>query len=357
MTVILYHASAWGFIAMFFWTDRYLLVTAPNFDQMGSVSYFALRVIEQLIIYGIPTFLFVSGFFITISTGRSQKTISRKIVLERIKNLAIPFLLWSFVILTLKMIQGAQFSAPEMVLTILLGRTTDAYYFVPVLIQFYLLSIFLVPLARQTPALLLALSATLQVGVHIFRYASIASLPLPSFIQSIEFIGLSWFFPGYIFWFSFGLVVGFHLSKMSAFLSTFRYVFLASIGVFFILGMIEWEMLLNRSSQTWIGPQETLIDNLYAAAFLLTYLAFNKVRLPFSQQISTLGAKSFGIYLVHSPVLEYSARILYHIAPGILGYPILFMPVLIFLGFFVPLTLMGIVNRLPVRRYYQYAFG
>jgi hypothetical protein len=34
LTVILYHSSAWGFIGMFFWTDRYRPVSVPNFDQL-----------------------------------------------------------------------------------------------------------------------------------------------------------------------------------------------------------------------------------------------------------------------------------------------------------------------------------
>jgi hypothetical protein len=32
--VILYHAVGWGFVGMFWWTDRYAPVTVPNFDQI-----------------------------------------------------------------------------------------------------------------------------------------------------------------------------------------------------------------------------------------------------------------------------------------------------------------------------------
>ena len=63
ITVILYHSAAWGFVGMFYWADRYRNVPAPNFDLIGSSSYFALRTIEQLIIYGIPTFLCLVSFF------------------------------------------------------------------------------------------------------------------------------------------------------------------------------------------------------------------------------------------------------------------------------------------------------
>jgi len=46
---------------MFWWTDRYLPVSVPNFDQFGGPSYYFYRVLEQLVIFMIPAFFFVSG--------------------------------------------------------------------------------------------------------------------------------------------------------------------------------------------------------------------------------------------------------------------------------------------------------
>jgi hypothetical protein len=92
----------------------------------------------------------------------------------------------------------------------------------------------------------------------------------------------------------------------------------------FVTGVVEWELLLRWSGQDWIGPRETMIDQLYAVAFLLTYISFERARLPFAKQIEYLGARSYGIYLTHSPVLEYTARITYHVLPAIFAYQIIF---------------------------------
>ncbi|MBE0410694.1 MAG: hypothetical protein IBX69_13290, partial [Anaerolineales bacterium] len=119
----------------------------------------------------------------------------------------------------------------------------------------------------------------------------------------------------------------------------------------------EWELLLHWSGSDWIGPRETLIDQLFAAAFLLSYIGFDKVRLPFTRQIEYLGSKSYGIYLIHSPVLEYTSRIIYHLAPTILAYQFVFQPLLYLVGFGLPLLLMALVNRSPSRRFYSFAFG
>jgi membrane-bound acyltransferase YfiQ involved in biofilm formation len=356
ITVILYHASAWGFIAMFYWTDRYRPVTVPNFDMLGGATYFSLRAIEQLIIYGIPTFMFVSGFFIAISTGRSQKAVPWRLVYERIKNLAIPFVLWSLIILGLNFAQGARYTPGELVRTIALGQTTDAYYFVPVLIQLYIVAPLITPLARKNWKLLLLMAAVLQISVLTIRYTQILGWEVTLF-DSLNWLTRSWFFGGYVFFFSLGITIGFHLPAFKDFLSRFRWIFLGAVVTLFVVGMVEWELLLRWSGQEWIGPRETIIDQLYAAAFLLTYISFDRVKLPFSKQISSLGAKSYGIYLTHSPVLEYTSRILYHVAPAILAFQFIFQPILYVAGFGLPLLMMALVNRSPVRRFYAYIFG
>ena len=115
--------------------------------------------------------------------------------------------------------------------------------------------------------------------------------------------------------------------------------------------------LLFGSGQSWIAPQETIIDNLYAAMFLLSFLAFEQVRLPMADKMSYLGSKSYGIYLVHSPVIEYTARVIYHLIPVLLSFQLLFQSSLWVAGLGVPLLLMAIVNRSPFRRFYNYLFG
>jgi membrane-bound acyltransferase YfiQ involved in biofilm formation len=354
--VILYHSSAWGFISMFWWTDRYSAVAVPNFERLGSLPYFALRGIEQLIIFSIPSFLFVSGFFIAFATGKYQETVGWNVILNRLKTLIIPYLIWSVAILVAKMIQGQQYSPLEVVEILLTGQAEPPYYYVPVLVQLYILSPIMVPFARNRWKPLLVLAGLIQLVTVALRY---------SFILNVWFLGRSileiftqsWLFPGYIFFFVLGMVVGFQLPKFKLWLQRYRWVFLGGLISFFTLGMIEWEALLHSSGQPWIAPSETVIDNLYAAMFLLSFLAFSEIRLPLGNKLANLGSKSFGIYLVHSPVIEYTARSIYHFAPFILSVQILFQPILWVAGLGVPLLLMAIVDRSPFRRFYSYLFG
>ena len=103
---VINHSSGWGFTAMFWWTDRYMDVSVPDFAQIGSLSYYVLRAMEQLIMFSIPSFLFVSGFFMAFATGRNRDTVEWSVVGSRIRTLLIPYLLWSVALFVWKGLDG-----------------------------------------------------------------------------------------------------------------------------------------------------------------------------------------------------------------------------------------------------------
>jgi probable poly-beta-1,6-N-acetyl-D-glucosamine export protein len=353
---VLNHAAGWGYVAMFYWAHRFRPVSSPNFDMIGSFSYYSLRSIEQIITSAIPAFLFVSGFFVAFATRKSQSTVDWKFIGIRIRYLAIPYLLWSLLMLSFEAVEGVFYTPIEYLRRILLGETTAAFYFVPLLIQLYLLAPYLVPLARNRWKLLLLVSGLLQVVVHIIRYYQIINIPLP-FNAVMNFFAAGWFFPGNLFWFSLGIVFGFHQQIFKPFLIRFRWQMLAAAFLLLAAGIFEWELLFAASGQDWITPKETLLDNFLSITFLLCFLAFDQAPTPITRFIEELGSRSFGIYLVHSLVLTVAARAVYHLAPWMLGMQIFFQPLLILLGIGIPLLLMEIVKRSPARRIYSYQFG
>jgi peptidoglycan/LPS O-acetylase OafA/YrhL len=356
LNVVLYHATAWGYTAMFWWTHRYRQVSVPNFDQLGSPNYYVLRAIEQWVIFSIPAFLFVSGYFLAFAAGRSQAPFRWQVVLVRIKNLVIPFLLWSLIILGLDMAFGRDLSAREFVWLMVTGRAADPFYFVPVLVQLYLLSPLIIRFARTNWKLLLLITGALQVCVLALRYPDMMQLTHPLF-NSLKFLNRSFLFPSYIFFFSLGMVFGFHLSSFKDWLFQNRWILLGITGFLFILGMVEWEMIQRFSGQDWIGPRETLLDQIYAASFLLTYFGFEKARLVFPALFNQLGTRSYGIYLVHTLALVYTSKAVYHLFPQLLGWVLPFQVVLIIAGLGMPLVMMELFDRSPFRKYYSLIFG
>ncbi len=354
--VVTNHTLAWVYIAMFWWAHRYLPVASPNFDQLGGATYYFLRVIEQWIAFSIPAFLAVSGYFVAFATRKGDDFAGWKFIGSRIKYLAIPYLIWSLITLGTDYAQGMQFSLLKLVRTLLLGEATQAFYFIPLLIQLYLLTILLTRVARDKWELLLVSTALLQIAVQAGKYMLILE-PDSAIAPGLDLLTSGWFFPGNVFWFSAGMVFGFHQSKIKPALQRFRWHLLGLVFVLWAAGVIEWELVLRGSGQEWIGPRETLLDNLYSFTVLAAFIGFSSLKLPKEKTISDLGSKSFGVYLVHSLVLTFTARGIYHLLPELLGLPVLFCFILFLTGLIIPLLLMAIVKRSPLRRAYAYLFG
>jgi peptidoglycan/LPS O-acetylase OafA/YrhL len=353
--VILFHATGWGFTALFAWHARYAEAGA-DFQPVGSASYYGLRAVEQVVAPSLPAFLFVSGFFIAVAAGRSRTSMGWGIAGHRVKNLMKPYLLWSLGLFGLAFLEGKGGSPAGYLTALLTGGANPAYYYVILLSQLYLLSPVLIGPARKRWVLLLVISGFVQLLVQVLQYPVLLGLNSPEFQPFVDRVP-KWFFPARMFWFCFGIVAGFHLEKIKAFAVRRRRLLLATAIISVMAGVFEWELYVRLSGMSWLNHRETLIDNLYAFSTILCFIGFTDLRFPFPNQLGDLGAKSFGIYLAHSPVMEYTARTVYHLVPALLAYQIVLQPVVIVLGLAIPLIAMALMRRSPARNLFPYVFG
>jgi len=354
--VVLYHASGWGFVAMFWWTHRYLPVTSPNFDQIGSTAYFALRTVEQLVSFAIPAFLFVSGVFAAMAASRSDRGEVWRGIGRRLLQLVLPYLIWSAVMLALEAAQGATLTPLQIVRILLTGRATSAFYFVPLLCQLYLLSPLLIGLAEAHPWRLLSIAAAVQLVVRGLQAGqSLGALQMDGALLLLVTSG--WFFAGNLAWFSLGMVASRHPQAFASVATRGRAAWLGFSLLLVPVGLLEWEWMLRSSGGAWLDPHETVLDNLYALSFLLAFLGHSAARLPFDRRLGELGTRSYGVYLVHSLALILLAKGVYALAPRLLGLPLLFQAVLVVGGLGLPVLLMAGVRRSRLRAAYGLLFG
>ena len=166
-----------------------------------------------------------------------------------------------------------------------------------------------------------------------------------------------WFFPVRIFWFTLGIVFGFHIKLFKDKLVRIKWILLAVTLALIPIGMIEWEIYFRLSGLEWLDHRETILDSIYALTFIFSILAFQDALFPLSDTVNNLGVKSYGIYLTHSIFMIYASRIIFHVAPTILAYQIIFQPLIIMIGLGIPLLLMAAVNRSPLKGMYTYIFG
>jgi hypothetical protein len=346
LMVVLNHSASYGLNALFLWTDRYLDVSVPNFDQYGSLAYYILFVIHELAEFAIPAFLFVSGFFIAFAARTSVEGIKWEFVFSRIKKLIIPFIIWSVVMIVI-----LQRFPPS------IRQILTLYYYVPLIIQYYLLAPLLVPLAKNRWKLLLVVTALIQLGLEGLRLLRLLGVDFPGMELIIRLTPV-WFFPGRIFYFSIGLVAGVHVKMFGDWLKRNKWILLFSSVILFLLSITEYEYLVRLLQEKWLIPRYSgIFRALYAIAFTLAILAFDKIPIPYREKISQLGGKSLGIYFANYPALYVVASLMYYLTPMILGYPLVYQAILITVGLGGSLLMMWIVKKSPVRKAYPYIFG
>ncbi len=353
---VLHHAITWALTAMIWWADRYRPVTVPSLDQLGSPNYWLLRVIDQVSIFGVLAFLFISGFFVAFGTASTKGSIGWVTVAARIKHLAVPYLFWSFLIILARLLEGKRYKVADLFWLLLTGGISPPFYYVPLVATLYLLSPVLVPWARDKWKLALAVTAGLQVLTLGLRYAFMLKIELPGwnsflpFVRNSNLLDLS-------FWFVWGVVTGFHLLEVKSFLVRKKGWLLAGLAVTFAMGLIEGEVLRQLTGRHWVSAQ-VIFSSRSFCFFLLSLLLFQDFTCPFERFLREIGSRSYGIYLAHMPVLEYSARSVYHLSPFILSFPVvLFLPALVSLGLCIPLLLMAAINQSLGHRSYRYLFG
>ena len=356
IAVVLNHALGWGFTAMFWWTHRYKPVTSPNFDQAQSISYFVLRTFEQLVIFAVPAFLFISGFFIVLVLNRKTGESGWPIIIRRIRTLLIPYLIWSGIILVTEAIQGRSFELLDVIRIIAFGGAAPGFYFIPLLFQLYLLSPLVLKWGRASWVSLLLVSGFVMVLISFVRYGLMLGTDLQA-AKTLTILTAGWFFPGSLFWFAFGVVAGLH-QKLIRDIAVRGHLFW-KIGVFVLvlLGIWEWEFLYLNSGREWLPPALTFVDMLTSFAMLMVFGGISDRYFVFQKHIARLGGKAYGIYLVHILALIFVARGIYHVAPALLAFAVIFVAILTVSGVTLPVLLMDVVKRSPAKRGYEILFG
>jgi peptidoglycan/LPS O-acetylase OafA/YrhL len=300
---------------MFWWADRYQFVTAPDFSQLGSPAYYTMRVLEQLSIVAPPIFLFVSGFFVAFAAGREATNLGWRTVGGRLRMLLPPYVLWSLAIFVGRAFEGSTDTPTGYLEQLLVGGAAAPFYFIPLLTQFYLVSPLVVPRLKDHPRLVLAAAAGLQLGVQLGLYPVLLGWSVPA-ATWIARHSPGWFIPQTAFWFVLGGFAGFHLPAFRQWLMRWKPLLPWLACVLGLLAIWEWELLLRHSGKEWLTPSPTVLDSLFSCAVILTLMAYAQSPLPMRHQVSELGERSYGVYLLHAPVLELLSRTFYHVAPA-----------------------------------------
>jgi len=353
LAVVLNHASGWGYTAMVYWADRYRPVTVPNFDQVWSPGFYGLVIINQLALFSVPAFLFVAGFFIAYTSRADARGLSWKVVRARITKLLIPYLIWSVFIFVEEALQGKSLSPTEYLSALITGGATGAYFFVPVLFQFYLLSPLIIRLAQGHARALLIAAAVIQLFPMSIFYLKFFGIYLLEGIYAP-----SWLCIWFMFYFPLGVVVGFRLKSFQIWVERYRPTLITLSIVFAIVSMLETMWVYQSTDNLALAERPfKLSSELYAIVFILAFLSIDVTRRRVSKRLNWLGARSYGIFLSNPVLLEWTARVIRRALPALLSFQLILTIVLTMTSILIIGLIMEGVARSRMRGAYHYLFG
>lgn len=355
LAVVINHAGGWGLVAMFWWTHRYRAVTVPNFDMLGSPTYYFFDGIHLLTVFAVQAFLFVSGFFIAYAARASSGPLPWKTVRARVIALLIPYLIWSVLVIAQDLVLEGPLTIGEIILRLVLLGANGGFFYIPVLIFFYLISPWIVNAARRNPRGLLLTAAVIMLLPALLRYARLlvdSQILALAIRWTPDQLAIRW-----ALYFPLGVVAGVHGSAFSALVKRHRLLLMGITIASYIAYFIEVQLFYQNTADHWRPGPSSIFYHLYGLAFVLTFLAFEGMKIPAARWLAQLGGKSYGIYLTHFSFMMIAAKAIYHVLPWLLSQQFLLQPLLFAIGLLAPLIMMEVVARSPLRRFTPYIFG
>ena len=331
-----------------------LRMIEENGQSSGAYGLIALN---QIPMFAVPAFLFLSGYFAAYAARGDPPSLGWRVTAVRLKGLFWPYLIWSLVVYAGQAATGKGYSVVEFGRRFILGQVALPYYYIPLLVQFYLLAPIVVRYARSRAALLFGASAAIQLATMGLFYMRIYGVPLLSPFELLVDAGPVLFVRWTIF-FALGPIVWYHRKPFRARLAPFKWWLLGAAVVLGLLTVVESEVAVRT-----VGPlpdarhMTKLSTTIFSLAVIMFFVALDRVRFPLADWIEKVGTQSYGIYLIHYHVLLYAVRGIERFAPWLLSQQCLLQVVLVVVGLAAPLLLMAVVARSPARRYYRLIFG
>jgi membrane-bound acyltransferase YfiQ involved in biofilm formation len=279
------------------------------------------------------------------------------VIKVRLEGLFWPYLIWSLVIYAGQIATGKGYSVTEFGRRLILGQVALPYYFIPLLVQFYLLTPLVIRCAKKRGALLLTVSAAIQLTTMGLFYMRIYNAPLAGPLEALIDVGPMLFVRWTVF-FALGSVVWYNQKAFKSRLAPFKWWLLGASVVLGLLTIVESEIAVRYVDTLPEARHMTkLSSTLFSLAVILFFITLDRVRFPLAGWIEKIGARSYGIYLVHYHVLLYTLRGVDWLAPCLLSHQYLLQAALTVTGLVVPLLLMTGVTKSAIRRHYRLIFG
>jgi peptidoglycan/LPS O-acetylase OafA/YrhL len=352
---VIHHATHWVVTDLLFWWPEKFGSNYPLDTLMGQAALILLRIIDAIAIVAVPIFVLITGYTVTkVISSQVPLTKNYQIVLSRLRNILIPYLIWSAVWIIFRIWQGETFTIPDIIALILGGKAANEYYYIRILVQMYLIAPLWLRLARKQPWLVLGIA----IVINLIARAPVYLYQLSDF-QRVWWLSMfiNWQAPTYLIWFTCGLIFGFHLDVIYAWIQAHRAQLFTTTALALVVVVIEVSWFSGQLGKPWMYSNSLLSSQIFSILLAACLVSLKLGKLPYQKYLMRLGTQSLGIYLIHSLILTLFAKGVFHVFPALLSQPYLFFFVLVLMGVGIPLAIMKLADITPMKRFSYVFFG
>lgn len=251
-------------------------------------------ILDALSRFCVPFFVFVSGAAFSFNY-QDKENYFWSFILKRLRYIGIPYLLWSAV----GFIRYRIYEIKSIIIGLITGMAIFHLYFIILIFQFYVLAPLMLRLCKISGWKVLVISFLANMVLLIFYTNPIL----------LAYFKLNYLYSASInplFWLSYffaGLVIGMNVNSFREYVGRTKLVYLIIVWLITAIVSVYHEytsFAKTGSFLTFLRPTNMI----YTFTSILLYWAlFDKINSRVKSLLTTLGKYSFGIYLVHIPVL------------------------------------------------------
>jgi len=265
-----------------------------RYSATGQWNFFFLIAWQQLFNFAVPAFLFISGYWMAKKPIRSLQDY-KTFLIRRLTRVLIPYFFWSFLFLAYAAIRTGDVNVQKIIFKLLTGGACPGYFFIIMITQLYIITPLLKYINRERYGLILVL---------ILNMISLLALYLSRVYNIIGHLPAALPFYSWIIFYEIGLLTGSRDDKTFA-PKNMRFFILPVLLVSLLASELEGMILLLKYDNLNFAVSAVKYSSfLYSACVILGFL-FVKERIKYwSKSLVLIGNYSFGIYLIHIPVLN-----------------------------------------------------
>ena len=250
---------------------------------------------SQLFNFGVPAFLFISGYWISKKPIKSLEDY-KTFLIKRFSRILVPYLFWSLVLIGYEVIKTHDVDVYGIIFKLILGRASFHYFFIIMIAQLYIITPLLQYINRKPYGLMLVL--ILNIMTLLLRYLS--RLHFNFWFPSIS-VFYSW-----VIFYEIGLLLGSGNRKIFV-PENIRSFILPAILASLLISELEWIILLLKYDN--LGFTTKYSSLLYSASIIFGFIFLRERFRHWPKFLVSIGNYSFGIYLIHVFIIGMVANI------------------------------------------------